>query len=120
MTTISQTEIVTRFPDNITRSQDGTYVVLAQHSIRQILRAGMFPTRNLKAESSIHEFDEAFTAIKEVEVLDHERYHYPAASTAYRHGGKWIVSQIFGGRILVLPAGKNSDQPETTTTPKEK
>ena len=51
-----------RYPDNITRSQDGTYAVLAQHSIRQILRAGLFPTRNLKAESSIHEFDEAFEA----------------------------------------------------------
>lgn len=52
MTVISQTEIVTRFPDNITQSPNGTYAVLAQHSIRQ----------------------------------------------------------IFGGRVLVLPAGKDLDE----------
>jgi len=43
--------------------------------------------------------------------LTHDPHNDPAASTAYRHKAHWIVSRIFGNRILVLH--RNATKPKS-------
>ncbi|MCC5844076.1 MAG: SMP-30/gluconolactonase/LRE family protein [Verrucomicrobia bacterium] len=99
-----------RYPDNITCDAEGNFALIAQHGKFETLAQGISQTLFKKAESSIHVLDGKTGVFAEEVEITHDPHNYPAASTAYRHKAHWIVSQIFGNRILVLH--RNATKPK--------